>query len=281
MKHKNQIIIFLSILTFLVNTGCDKQEDYHVQNLNHNTIMILGHTGMGEFYKSPNNTWESIEPALGIGADGVEIDIQMTKDSVLILFHDATLDGRTKCGGYTSPYDYNWSEIKDCNYNTLIEVIPIYTLDELFSKIIGLSRYYFSLDVKLNKSHSYDEIYRTKFLRAIKRVCDKHEITANVFLEGDLDLQLKAREIGLKTKGILIGGSVDLAVEHDIFGIGCTVDSEKEEIDYAHQQGKYVMMWGAKTDAANKVAIKLNPDFLQTDKPIPILMLFERFNFDY
>lgn len=281
MKHLNQIIVFLTLLTFWGITGCDKQEDYHVQNLNHNIIMILGHTGMGEFYKSPNNTWESIEPALGIGADGVEIDIQMTKDSVLILFHDETLDGRTKCGGYTSPYDYDWSEIKDCNYNTLIEVIPIYTLDELFGKIPDLSHYYFSLDIKLNKSHYYDEIYRTKFLRAIQLVCDKHEITANVFLEGDLGLQLKAREIGLKTKGILIGGSVDLAVEHDIFGIGCTVDSEKEEIDYAHQQGKYVMMWGAKTDAANKVAIKLNPDFLQTDKPIPILMLFERFNFDY
>jgi glycerophosphoryl diester phosphodiesterase len=281
MKHKNQIIVFLSFLTFLVIIGCDKQEDYHVQNLNHNIIMILGHAGMGEFYKDPNNTWESIEPALGIGADGVEIDIQMTKDSVIILFHDATLDGRTKCGGYTSPYDYDWSEIKDCNYNTLIEVIPIYTLDELFGKVTNLSRYYFSLDVKLNKSHYYDEIYRTKFLRAIQRVCDKYEITANVFLEGDLELQLKAKEIGLKIKGILIGGSVDLAVEHDIFGIGCTVDSNKEEIDYAHQQGKYVMMWGAKTDAANKVAIKLNPDFLQTDKPIPILMLFERFNFDY
>lgn len=41
------------------------------------------------------------------------------------------------------------------------------------------------------------------------------------------------------------------------------------------------MMWGAKSDAGNKQAIRLNPDFLQTDKPIPMLMLFDRFNYDY
>ena len=72
-----------------------------------------------------------------------------------------------------------------------------------------------------------------------------------------------------------------MAVKNNIFGIGMTIDADKEEIDYAHQNGLYVMMWGAKTDAGNKQAIKLNPDILQTDKPIPILMLFDRFNYDY
>lgn len=272
---------FILLLAIFATGGCEKQEDFHVSNLNHDVIMVLGHAGMGEFYKYPNNSWESIEPALGIGADGVEIDIQMTKDSVLILFHDETLDLRTKCGGYTSPYDYNWSEIKECNYNTLFDYVPIYTLEEIFEKIPELTDYYFSFDVKLDTDHFYDEAYRLKFLRAIQRICEKYEISKNIFLEGDLDLQLKAKELGLKTKGILIGSSVDKAVENDIFGVGYSLDVSKEEIDYAHKHGKYVMMWGPRTDAANKQAIELNPDFLQTDKPIPILMLFERFNFDY
>ena len=112
MKRFPKKIGFILLLAIFATGGCEKQEDFHVSNLNHDVIMVLGHAGMGEFYKYPNNSWESIEPALGIGADGVEIDIQMTKDSVLILFHDETLDLRTKCGGYTSPYDYNWSEIK-------------------------------------------------------------------------------------------------------------------------------------------------------------------------
>jgi glycerophosphoryl diester phosphodiesterase len=281
MRNGVKITRIFFLLVFFALSGCEKQEDFHVENLNHNVIMILGHAGMGEFYTYPNNSWESIEPALGIGADGVEIDIQMTRDSVLILFHDETLDLRTKCGGYTSPYDYNWSEIKECNYNTLFDYVPIYTLEEIFEKIPELTDYYFSFDVKLNTDHFYDEAYRLKFLKAIQRVCEKHEISKNVFLEGDLDLQLKAKELGLKTKGILIGSTVEKAIENDIFGVGYSLDVTKEEVNHAHNHGKYVMMWGARTDAANKQAIELNPDFLQTDKPIPILMLFERFNFDY
>ena len=106
-------------------------------------------------------------------------------------------------------------------------------------------------------------------------------ISSHVFLEGDLDLQQKANQLGLQTKGILVGGSVDDAIENNIFGIGVNLDASAETIRYAHENGIYVMMWGAKSDAGNKKAIRLNPDFLQTDKPIPILMLFERFNFDY
>ena len=89
MKKSNVIYIILPLLLFF--TYCEKQEDFNVKNLNHNIIMILGHAGMGDLYKYPNNTMESIEPVLGIGADGTELDIQMTKDSVLILFHDETL----------------------------------------------------------------------------------------------------------------------------------------------------------------------------------------------
>ena len=39
-----------------------------------------------------------------------------------------------------------------------------------------------------------------------------------------------------------------------------------------------MVMWGAKSDIGNKKALKLNPDILQTDKPIPLLMLLDRMN---
>lgn len=279
MKHLHSGFLLLGLI-LLVN-ACQKEEDYNVQNLNHNTIMILGHAGMGEFYKYPNDSWESIEPVLGIGADGTEMDVQMTKDSVLILFHDETLDGRTKCNNYLTPYQYNWAEIEYCLYNNVFFDIPICTVDEVFSRITNLTDYYFSFDIKLDSDYRDDSAYRCLFLRAIKKVCEKHKISKNVFIEGDLDMQLKAKQLGLKTKGILIGSSVDEAVNKGVFGIGFTVDASKSEIDYAHQKGIYVMMWGAKSDAGNKKAIELNPDFLQTDKPIPILMLFNRFDFSY
>lgn len=281
MTIKVNISIILLLILALFFSRCDKEEDYQINNLNHNIIMILGHGGMGDLYKYPNNSMEAIKPVIGIGADGTEIDVQITKDSVLILFHDETLDGRTKCGGYNSSYQYNWADIKDCNYNTLIGTIPILTVDQLFSNFSNVNQLYFSFDCKLDPEHYNDTEYRLQFLRSIKRVCEKYNMSKNVFLEGDLDFLLKAKQLGMGNKGIVIGSSVNEAVSNGIFGIGTTLDTEATEIEYAHSKGLYVMMWGIKTDAGNKQAIRLNPDFIQTDKPIPILMLFDRFNYDY
>jgi len=281
MMNRIRTSIYLIIAISILFSRCDKEEDYNINNLNHNVIMILGHAGMGDMYKYPNNSIESIEPVIGIGADGTEMDVQITKDSVLILFHDETLDGRTRCNGYSSPYKYNWSEIKDCYYNTLIGNIPVYTVDEVFGRLPDVNELYFSFDCKLEPDLYYDVEYRRQYLRSIKRICDKYNISNNVFIEGDLNFLLLGRELGMENKGIVIGSSVDEAVTNGIFGIGTTIDTDPSEIKYAHSKGLYVMMWGAKTDTGNKKAIRLNPDILQTAKPIPILMLFDRFNFDY
>jgi glycerophosphoryl diester phosphodiesterase len=50
--------------------------------------------------------------ALAMGADAVEMDVQATKDGVLILMHDATLDRTTNCSGEVA--QKTWTEIKGC-----------------------------------------------------------------------------------------------------------------------------------------------------------------------
>jgi glycerophosphoryl diester phosphodiesterase len=280
MKSNKKLIGLLIILAF-VFSQCRDEEDFDIQNLNHNTIMILGHGGMGDLYKFPNDSYEAILPVIGIGADGSEVDVQITKDSVLILFHDATLDGRTRCDAYGSPYEYNWDEIKLCNYNTIAGNIPVYTVDEVFNRLPRLQSLYFSFDCKLNKEHEYDKAYWKQFLRAVQRICEKYNMEQNIFIEGNMDFLLTARELGMPNKGFVIGSTVDEASANNIFGVGATINTDPLEIDYAHSLGIYVMMWGLKTDGGNKKAIELNPDIVQTDKPIPMLMLFNRFDYDY
>jgi len=279
--NRLNVITGLIVLISVLFLQCGKEEDFEIHNLNHDVIMILGHGGMGDLYKYPNNTLEAIQPVIGIGADGSELDVRITKDSVLILFHDETLDGRTRCDGYGSPYEYNWQDIRFCEYNTATGHIPIYSVEEVFDRLPNLGDLYFSFDCKLYSPLTYDPAYRQTFLRAVRRVCEKYDMTDRIFLEGDLGFLMTARKLGLSNKGFMIGGTVDEAVENKIFGIGATLDTEAEEIEYAHSRGIYVMMWGAKTDGGNKKAIRLNPDILQTDKPIPILQLFNRFNFEY
>ncbi len=274
LKYSHLLLILIT--SFLVS--CDKKEDYRIKNLNHNTLMILGHRGMGDHFQYPGNTLESILPVLEIGADGSEMDIQITKDSVLVIFHNEILDNRTKCSGKI--YDYNWNEIADCNYNAIQSDVKIVSVEELFSSIENLREYYFSFDCKLDADHTNDNDYRRTFLLAIKRICNKYGMSGNVFIEGDLGFLTMAKDLGLKNKGFLVGFYVNDAVDNQIFGIGASVNTSYDTIEYAHKKGIYVMMWGAKTDIGNKQALKLNPDILQTDKPIPLLMLLDRMNYN-
>ena len=50
------------------------------------SIEIIGHGGAGDFY--PGNSRESIEKALEIGVDRIEIDVLVTGDGELVLVHD-------------------------------------------------------------------------------------------------------------------------------------------------------------------------------------------------
>lgn len=276
---KKHIILVYSILLILFTGSCGDKEDYNVTNLNHNTLMILGHRGMGEHYQYPGNTIESVLPVLQTGADGSEIDIQMTKDSVLVLFHNEVLEGRTSCAGKI--YDYNWEEINKCTYSGLHAEVKLISVNELFGEIDDLNEFYFSFDCKLDAENNSNPVYRKIFLRAIKHICDDYNMSGNIFIEGDMGFLLLAEELGLDNKGFVIGSSVDAAIENNIFGIGASVNTSADTIDYAHENGIYVMMWGAKSDIGNKQALKLNPDILQTDKPIPLLMLLDRMDYEW
>ncbi|UJF17875.1 glycerophosphoryl diester phosphodiesterase [Vibrio sp. SS-MA-C1-2] len=60
-------------------------------------MKVTAHRGASGY--APENTLSSIKKAAELGADGVEFDIQLTKDAVPIVFHDKTVDRCTNgCG---------------------------------------------------------------------------------------------------------------------------------------------------------------------------------------
>lgn len=70
-------------------------------------FVIYAHRGASEYY--PENTASSFRAGLVMGADGIETDVQRTKDGVLVLFHDDTLERVTGEPGCVS--DYTWEEL--------------------------------------------------------------------------------------------------------------------------------------------------------------------------
>ena len=68
-------------------------------------VIISGHRG-GMLPGYPENSIEAMEKTLTILPSFFEIDPRLTKDSVMVLMHDATLDRTTNLSGKVSDYTY-------------------------------------------------------------------------------------------------------------------------------------------------------------------------------
>ena len=65
-------------------------------------ILVVAHRGDWRF--APENSLAAIEHSIAVGVDVVELDLQMTKDSVLIVMHDGTLNRTTTGKGKVSEW---------------------------------------------------------------------------------------------------------------------------------------------------------------------------------
>ena len=54
---------------------------------------LFGHRGYSGKY--PENTLLAFQKAIEAGADGIELDVQFSKDGKLVVIHDETLDRTT------------------------------------------------------------------------------------------------------------------------------------------------------------------------------------------
>lgn len=68
-------------------------------------VLVISHRGDWRNY--PENSLLAIESVINMGADMVEIDVQLTKDSVLVLMHDGTIDRCTTGKGWVRDMTYD------------------------------------------------------------------------------------------------------------------------------------------------------------------------------
>ena len=59
-------------------------------------MLVLAHRGYHA--ELPENTLVAFEAAVALGADGIETDVQVTRDGVPVLFHDTTIRGQPVAG---------------------------------------------------------------------------------------------------------------------------------------------------------------------------------------
>ena len=60
-------------------------------------VKIFAHRGASAY--APENTLEAFRLAMEQGADGIELDVQLTKDGVPVVIHDERIDRVSRCPG--------------------------------------------------------------------------------------------------------------------------------------------------------------------------------------
>jgi len=81
-----KIAYIILILVTIYHNKTHTKKNKKAQNKN---TLIFGHRGAS--FDTPENTLTSIKKAFSLGANGVEIDVQLTHDKKIIVIHDDTL----------------------------------------------------------------------------------------------------------------------------------------------------------------------------------------------
>ncbi|MDF2448611.1 MAG: glycerophosphoryl diester phosphodiesterase [Bacteroidota bacterium] len=261
--------------------GCKKDPPgFTIDNLNDGKIGCFGHAGMGFYSSYPVNSWPGFESCLARGADGTEMDIHMTRDSVLVITHSSDLKETTTCSGAIS--DLTWADITDCNLKSIFfKDAKLLSLDEFLQKLDNPKQYIFTWDIKFKE---FNQTYYGVYSRAIQKVVIKNDLFGRVFIEnpfGDFLHHLQMNGNGAKL--FLLSDNFEEGMEEvldrGLFGLSMhSKHISQEQVKKAHSQGIRITIYGVLTEKENYAAIEKCPDYIQTDNINYLVKVFGKFN---
>lgn len=138
---------------------------------------VWGHRGASGY--APENTLEAFQLAVEMEADGVELDVQLSKDGELVVIHDESIDRVSNGKGLVK--DYYLHELKGINFNNShsgYEFVTIPTLEEVFCllKDTGLC-----INVELKTGRFFYEGIEEKVLKLAERMQMENRIIYSSF----------------------------------------------------------------------------------------------------
>ena len=127
--------------------------------------LIWGHRGASGY--APENTLPAFKLAADMGADGVELDVQMTSDGVLVVCHDETIDRTSTGAGWLK--DFTFEELRRLDFsngNAAYEGTRIPAMEEVFDLLepTGLT-----INIELKTGIIFYDRIEEKLLELTKR----------------------------------------------------------------------------------------------------------------
>ena len=231
--------------------------------------LILCHRGAKNY--APENTLVAFKRALELGADGFELDTQLTSDGCIVVHHDKTVERTTD--GHGELFKLSLVELRELDAGSSFsdkfhgEKIP--TLGEVF-ETVG-KRAFINIELK-NFSTPFDNL--------VEKVCDvvrRHAMQKNIIFSSFLPWNLKkaARILPEVPRGLIaIKGGWGMLERSFIFAFGKYdalhpnfEDVTQQQIYLAHRLKRRVNVWTVNEEADLRRLFKWGVDGILTDDP--------------
>ena len=217
----------------------------------------------GSSIKYPENTMLAFIGALNEQANWIELDVQQTKDDVLVVSHDNNLKRTT--GKDINITDVNYDEIKEIDVGSYLNSnYPISYIPRLEDVIKWASSNNMKVNIEL-KPNGMENDLEEKVIALIK----KYNFEDNcVVASGKYEVLEKVKEIDddIKTAYVMsfFYGDIIKLDKVDVFSIEAS-SINNELVKKIHNNGKEIYAWTVNnSDSINKM-LELNVDNIITD----------------
>jgi glycerophosphoryl diester phosphodiesterase len=242
-------------------------------------ILVMGHAGSGFFspfnpYNPlPSNSMASIVKAMEEdGADGVEVDVHVSKDGVPILYHDNTLDTMSDGIGVIS--EVPAEEVVGLSYKggvlyDLFHSEKIITMEAMLQRFQTYAELpYLHIDVR-NHDNNRNAFYAESVLTLLRKY--NYPVEKLAFIYPNPAILHAIRELEPKAVLLLDAGndfdvSIQEALENKLDGV-CASGKKvnKEQLLRAKAQGLQVVLFGSKSKGSIAKMLEMEPDAIQVD----------------
>lgn len=273
-------LLFSILVGLCLIAGCDNQES-NIQPISTDKFLIIAHRGASAF--APEHTMVAYEIAHQANVDYIEIDLQMTKDGVLVAMHDEKVDRTTDGTGFVK--EYTLKELKQLNAgkwfneaypslaNREFEQVQVPTLEEIFLHFGDDVNYYIELKSPRIYEGMEEELFTLlKKYNLIREVQGLPKVIVESFNEDSLtkfhslDSELPLIQLfSFKEKAALSNADYN-RLQTYASGVGINLKSvDQEFIHDAQLNGLQVHLFSIKNEMDIKNAFNLDANGVFTD----------------
>ena len=254
--------------------------------------LIFAHRGFG--VHAPDNSLYAVERALDAGMDGVDVDGQMTRDSVLVIYHDLSVDRLTSGTGRVRDKTAQEMLALDLGpkFDTAVTGANVRAFEDFVRTIKEKGRGILMVELKvpsakasgieqqavsiLQKYNAHDQVVLSSFnplvLYRLKKL-DPRVKTALIFMDTNWNPELIAEikpedrvDLPWIVRQEFIRRAIRKIVKPDMLSINHEVD--ERVLDRLIAKGWPAFIWTIDEEDQIKKAIAKKPFGIITDQPI-------------